>query len=248
MKLHGLGDDYIMPGAYAAASSGMNAPNVDTRGLMTKVSDWWNDLTVVRAYQSAKQWTIDEAKQAVDQLYQVGLDFVSTYNELAALAPQVQSSGSPDLQQNFSDLLSRGNVLHKSISEAVASVQNISAWVKNNLGVDFGAGAPPAGLQALGAGIELIPMAIIGAVIGAIALATAWIVDARSAISKIQALQTLAESVPEEQRAAVIKQALEQTGGLGATVRSATGLLVIAGVIAAGVYFAPELKKLVKGH
>jgi hypothetical protein len=247
MKLRGLGDDFIMPGAYAAASSGTNAPNVDTRSLMTKASDWWNDLAVVRAYQSAKEWTIAEAKSAVDQLYQVGLDFVSTYNELASLSPQVQSAGSPDLQQSYADLLSRGNVLHKSISEAVASVQNVSAWVKNNLGVDFGAGPPPPGLQALG-GIELIPMAIIGAVIGAIALATAWIVDARSAIGKIQALQTLAQSVPEEQRAAVIKQALEQTGGLGATVRSATGLFVVAGIIAAGVYFAPELKKLVKGH
>jgi hypothetical protein len=245
MRLRGLGED-IMPGAYAAASSGTNAPNVDTRSVLTKVSDWWNDLAVIRAYTSAKQWTIDEARQAVSDLYQTGLDFVATYNQLTALNSQVQASGSPDLQQSYADLISRGAGVRDAITKGVSTVQVVAGWVKQNLGVDLGASNPPAELQELGYAQVLIPIAVIGAVVAAIALATAWIVDARSAISKIQALQQLAESVPPDQRADVIKTALEQSGGLGATVRSATGLLVVGGIIAAGVFFAPQLKRLIK--
>jgi hypothetical protein len=223
MRLRGLGDD--------------TATYVDTRPFWIKARDWLADSAVVNAATAARDWTVDETAQAIQDLYSTGLTFQQTMQDL--LAVQNQAAQDPDLKSQYDDLVSRGGTVNSTITAAVRGVQNVVQWVKDNTGSDISASttAPPS-LQGLGF-IQVIPLAIIGGVIAATALAAAWIVDARSAIGKIQAMQA-AGLTPDQ-----ISVALKQSGGLTGAVSSATGFLVVLGIIAAGVYFAPELKKLV---
>jgi hypothetical protein len=234
MRLGYIGQDEA-PAAY-----------VDTRPWYIRARDWLADSTVVNAAAAARDYTLDEAQQAIQALYTAGVNFDQTMSDLLNAQANVASVGDPDLQSQYDDLVSRGSSIKGAISTAVNSVQSIVAWIKQNLGVDIGQGAnPPAGLQGLGI-IQLVPLALLGAVVAATALATAWIVDARSAITKIQALTQLANSVPPDQRASVVNNALKQSGGIAATVSSVNSFLIIAAVIAAGVFFAPQLKRLIK--
>jgi len=217
-------------------------PN-DTRSWLTRARDWLADSSVVNAAVDLQNYTVEETQAAIDALYRAGIDFQNTWNQLRGYSSQVAASGSPELQQQYADLVSRGSLLGATLSDAVSSVQSIGTWVKQNVGIDLSTPQAPGTLYGLGF-VQLIPLAIIGGVLAATALAVAWITDARSAITKIQALQQLVQSVPEAQRAAVIKDALAQSGGIANTVSKTTSLLVVAGVIAAGIYLAPEIKRL----
>lgn len=225
-----------------AALADDQAPYVDTRPWYIRARDWLADSAIVNAATSARDYTVDETQRAIQELYQTGLNFDQTYSDLVNAQPQVASVSDPDLQSQYDDLVSRGSYIKSVISDAVAGVQNVAAWVKENTGVDIGQGSS---LQGLGF-VQLVPLAIIGAVVAATALAAAWITDARSSISKIQALQQLAETVPPDQRASIVNNALKQSGGITGTISSVNSFLVIAAIIAAGVYFAPQLKRLIK--
>lgn len=227
MRLHGLGT------ALADAT--------DTRPWYIKLRDWAADTSVVNAAVAVQDYTIDETQKAIKALYDAGNQFAATYAELQSYADAAQQS--PELATQYSDLMSRGNYINTVISDAVASVQGIVQWVKDNVGTDISGS-----LQGLGF-VQLIPAAILAAVVAATALAVAWITDARSAITKIQALQSLALTVPPDQRASVINSALKQSGGLTDTLKQGTTLLVVGGVIAAGIFFAPQIKRLLsKGN
>jgi hypothetical protein len=217
------------------------ADATDTRPWYIKLRDWAADSAVVNAAVAVQDYTVQETQAAIKALYDAGNQFHSTYTELQNYADAAQQS--PDLATEYSDLVSRGNYINTVISDAVASVQSVVQWVKDNVGTDISGS-----LQGLGF-VQLIPAAILGAVVAATALAVAWITDARSAITKIQALQQLANSVPPEQRADVITAALKQSGGLTETISKTTTLLVVGGVVLAGVFFAPQIKRLLsKGN
>lgn len=227
MRLHGLGIAL--------------ADTTDTRPWYIKLRDWAADSAVVNAAVAVQDYTVDETQKAIKALYDAGNNFAATFAELQTYADTAQQS--PDLANQYSDLVSRGNYINTVISDAVASVQTIVQWVKDNVGTDISGS-----LQGLGF-VQLIPAAILAAVVAATALAVAWITDARSAITKLQAIQSLAATVPEDQRASVISSALNQSGGLTGTLKQATTLLVVGGVVVAGIFFAPQIRRLLsKGN
>jgi SOS response regulatory protein OraA/RecX len=210
---------------------------VDSRPWYIRARDWLADSAVVNAATAVRDWSVAEAQQAIQDLYNAGIDFHNTRDELLSL--QSTANGNADLQAEYDGLMSRGNLIDSTITTAVNSVQAIAQWIKENTGVDISSAGPPAGLQGLGF-IQVVPAAIIGGVVAATALAVAWIVDARSAITRIRALQEAGLS-PDQ-----IAAALKQQGGLTGAVSSVTGLLVVGGLLLAGIYFAPQLKRLLK--
>ncbi|MGH8744737.1 MAG: hypothetical protein ACREUY_10715 [Burkholderiales bacterium] len=218
------------------------ADTLDTRPWYDRVRDWVADSFLVNAATSARDMAVAEAEQAIAVLYAKGMEFQSTLNELLALSGIAAQS--PELRQEYDVLVARGNTVNTVIRSAVRSVQNITAWARDNLGLTLSIPPPPM-LSGLGL-LPLIPAALIGGVIAATALAAAWIVDARSGIEKIRALQALAETVPIEQRADVIGTALRQSGGLTSAISGAKNLLIVGAIIAAGIYFAPQLKRLTR--
>lgn len=214
----------------------------DTRPWYTRVRDWVADSAVVNAATAGRDYAVDEAKRAIEDLYNRGLEFQQTLSQLAGY--QNVAYQSSDLRAQYDELMSRGANVNAVIRSAVASVQGIAAWVRQNMGVDLDTPPQPF-LGSLGF-VQVIPLAIIGGVVAATALAAAWIVDARSAITRLEAMQSLIESVPPDQRAGVLDQMLQQSGGITGAVSSIKGLLIVGAVIAAGIYFAPQLKRLTK--
>jgi len=214
---------------------------VDTRPWYDRVRDWVADSALVNAATSTRDYAIEEAQQAIAALYQQGIEFQNTLRELLSL--QNVAAQSPELNEQYNALVSRGNTVNAVIRNAVASVQGIAQWVRENMGLELNSPPPPM-LHGLGF-VQVIPLAIIGGVVAATALAAAWIVDARSGIEKIRSLQALAETVPEYQRAEVISGALKQSGGLTGAISGVQNLIVIGALIAGAIYFAPQLKRLV---
>jgi hypothetical protein len=213
----------------------------DPRPWYIQARDWIADSAVVNAATSGRDYALEEARQAIASLYDTGMEFQRTLGELLSL--EGHASQSPELSAQYRALVSRGHTVNDVIRNAVRSVQSIAGWVRENMGVDLDAPPTPM-LSGLGF-VQVIPLAIIGGVLAATALAAAWIVDARSGIDKIHALQRLVEGVPMEERAGVIEDALKQSGGLTATISSAQNLLIVGAIIAAGIFFAPQLKRLV---
>jgi hypothetical protein len=233
--------DYVAPGAASVTS---DAPvqvaaavaGQDTRPWYTRVRDWLADSAIVNAATDVRDYTVAETQKAINDLYQAGLTFQSTLSELKTLGSDAQQD--PDLAQQYSDLVSRGNVINDTIIKAVNGIAGVVSWVKQNVGQDV---TSPGALQGLGF-VELVPYAIIGAAVAATALAIAWITDARTQIDKINAFKSAGLN-PQQ-----IADAMKQSGGVSGAFSSATGLVFIIGIVAAGIYFAPELKKLVGGR
>jgi hypothetical protein len=207
-----------------------------TFGVGSKFSDWLANNPLTNALVGVRDYSVDEAKQKIRELYNTGMEFQQVFAQLQGYSDVAQSD--PALSSQYSALMSRGSVVRQTISSAVAAAQNVVAYAQDKLGLDFSdVGTPPPGLGVLPA---LIPAAIIGAVVAAVALAGAWIVDARSAITKLDQIQQIAMGVPPEQRASVIRDLVAKTGGIGDQFQK----IVLWGAIAAAVIvFGPTLYK-----
>lgn len=209
-----------------------------TFGVGSAFSDFLANNPLTNMLTQLRDVSVDEAKQKIRELYSTGLEFQDVYNQLAGYVGIAQTD--PTLSAQYNALMSRGGMVRDTISAAVATVQNIVAYARDRLGVDFSdVGTPPPGLGF----IQVIPAAIIGGVIAAIALAAAWIVDARSAITKLSRINDIVNTLPPEQRAAAVQQLSKQSGGLGDQFQK----IVLWGAIAAGlIFFGPQLLKRFK--
>lgn len=120
-------------------------------------------------------FSLDFVRAQVAKLRNVGLDFDATYKKLESY--RNITAQDPIGNQGYYTLLRDGDVVRNQIRKAVDSVQSVANWVKENLGI---------GLNDLGA-LPLIPVAVAGAIVLAVAAATNWITSAKREIARLDA-------------------------------------------------------------
>jgi len=131
--------------------------------------------------------SVTELKAKVSELFNLGLRFDRAFSRLERLRAVAQQN--PATYSRYNELAARGNAVRSAISGAVQRVQSIYSWVKDNLGVNLGA-------------LPLIPIAVIGTLLTAIAVARSWIVEADNESRRLEIIAAL----PESQRARALAE------------------------------------------
>jgi hypothetical protein len=164
--------------------------------------------------------SIAELKAKISELFSIGMEFDKTLSRLERLRAVAQQD--PARYARFNELAARGGAVKAAISNAVGRVQSVYDWVKANLGVNLGV-------------LPLVPIAIVGVVITAIAAAQAWISEASAEARRLEIIASL----PVEQRAkALAAQAAAPTWS--GNLASMAMWIAIAGI---AIYVVPKLLK-----
>lgn len=164
--------------------------------------------------------SVAELKAKIAELFNVGLDFDKAFTRLERLREIARKD--PATYARYNELAARGGAVKSAISSAVQKVQSIYAWVKENLGISLGA-------------LPLIPIAIVGTVVTAIAVARAWIVEANN---EARRLEIIAALPPAEQSKALVAMSAAPTWS--SNLARTAMWIAVAGV---AIYVLPKLLK-----
>lgn len=156
---------------------------------------------------------LDSVKAKIKDLFATGIEF----DRALARLQNVRGIAGSDavVRARVDGILFRGEQIKRTISNAVQSLQGVYGWVKENLGINLGF-------------LPLIPIAVIGGVLSALATAKAWITEANAEARRLEIIAAL----PQEQRAKALASATGTTwhGNLAQTAMW-IGLAVIAVVV-----------------
>ena len=169
---------------------------------MTDLDYIWADIK----QRFGETFTLDFVRAQVAKLRNVGTEFDTVYNRLNSYRDITAQD--PVANRRYYTLLTSGDRVRSQIRKAVASVQSVANWVKENLGVGLN------DLQAL----PLIPIAIAGGIVLAVSAAVSWMSEAKQEMARLEAVkQAIAAADPEDRpaltRALLAKQAIPTVTG-----------------------------------
>jgi len=171
-------------------------------------AEFWEDIK--RNF--GETFSLDFVRAQVAKLRNVGLEFDSTYKRLESY--RSFTAQDPIRNSSYYKLLQTGDAVRAQIRKAVDSVQSVSRWITENLGVQ---------LNDLAA-LPLIPVAIAGAIVVAVSAATGWITSAKREMARLDAAKAaLAAGNPKlaSEIVASGQQEVDQsiTGNLSSTAK-----------------------------